>query len=291
MLIGNYLLIMGNDNNQNLVLGKDNAIKNKNMNLSKNNSTNLVMNNKYCPEYDEFQKQKPARFPIVFEWEGNENNVYLTGSFCDWHQFFEMEKVEDPNNKNNYKFFLTLFLPKGAYQYKFKIDDQWKCNSNFPTCSDKNGNINNIVDLTKQKREDGNTDFSTSYVTTGHEQKLDETKISNYSQFFDNEYTTNINNCLYTNENENTKDNPIEFNYDDLYYNFLEEKEENDNYSYKKILPMRNEFIDHFTLNKNTIEKYNDRNLITSCSFRFGFKITTIIYYKPKIKNVCNKGQ
>ena len=291
MLIGNYLLIMGNDNNQNLVLGKDNAIKNKNMNLSKNNSTNLVINNKYCPEYDEFQKQKPARFPIVFEWEGNENNVYLTGSFCDWHQFFEMEKLEDPNNKNNYKFFLTLFLPKGAYQYKFKIDDQWKCNSNFPTCSDKNGNINNIVDLTKQKKEDGNTDFSTSYVTTGHEQKLDETKISNYSQFFDNEYTTNINNCLYTNENENTKDNPIEFNYNDLYYNFLEEKEENDNYSYKKILPMRNEFIDHFTLNKNTIEKYNDRNLITSCSFRFGFKITTIIYYKPKIKNVCNKGQ
>jgi hypothetical protein len=282
---------MGNDNNQNLVLGNDNAIKNKNMNLSKNNSTNLVMNNKYCPEYDEFQKQKPARFPIVFEWEGNENNVYLTGSFCDWHQFFEMEKVEDPNNKNNYKFFLTLFLPKGAYQYKFKIDDQWKCNSNFPTCSDKNGNINNIVDLTKQKKEDGNTDFSTSYVTTGHEQKLDETKISNYSQFFDNEYTTNINNCLYTNENENTKDSPIEFNYDDLYYNFLEQKEESDNYSYKKILPMRNEFIDHFTLNKNTIEKYNDKNLITSCSFRFGFKITTIIYYKPKIKKVCNKGQ
>jgi hypothetical protein len=282
---------MGNDNNQNLVLGNDNAIKNKNMNLSKNNSTNLVINNKYCPEYDEFQKQKPARFPIVFEWEGNENNVYLTGSFCDWHQFFEMEKVEDPNNKNNYKFFLTLFLPKGAYQYKFKIDDQWKCNSNFPTCSDKNGNINNIVDLTKQKREDGNTDFSTSYVTTGHEQKLDETKISNYSQFFDNEYTTNINNCLYTNENENTKDNPIEFNYDDLYYNFLEQKEESDNYSYKKILPMRNEFIDHFTLNKNTIEKYNDKNLVTSCSFRFGFKITTIIYYKPKIKKVCNKGQ
>jgi hypothetical protein len=282
---------MGNDNNQNLVLGNDNAIKNKNMNLSKNNSTNLVINNKYCPENDEFQKQKPARFPIVFEWEGNENNVYLTGSFCDWHQFFEMEKVEDPNNKNNYKFFLTLFLPKGAYQYKFKIDDQWKCNSNFPTCSDKNGNINNIVDLTKQKKEDGNTDFSTSYVTTGHEQKLDETKISNYSQFFDNEYTTNINNCLYTNENENTKDSPIEFNYDDLYYNFLEQKEENDNYSYKKILPLRNEFIDHFTLNKNTIEKYNDKNLITSCSFRFGFKITTIIYYKPKIKKVCNKGQ
>ena len=69
--------------------------------------------------------------------------------------------------------------------------------------------------------------------------------------------------------------------------NFSDEKEENllsDNYSYKKILPLRNEFIDHFVLNKKTIKKYDGKNLISSCSFRFGFKITTIIYYKPKIK-------
>ena len=295
MLICNYLLIMGNDNNQNLVLEQNNANKNKSINLSKNNSTNSLMN-KICPENDKFQKENPERFPTVFQWDGNGTNVYLTGSFCDWHQFFEMEKCEDPNNKNNCKFFLTLFLPKGAYQYKFKIDDQWKCNSNFPTCSDKNGNINNIIDLTKQKREDGNTDFSTSYVTTGHEQKLDETKISNYSQYLDDVYTTNLHYCLSANE---IHDTPVEYNYDDLYCNslsdrkkskvnnFSDEREENllsDNYSYKKILPLRNEFIDHFILNKKAIKKYDGKNLISSCSFRFGFKITTIIYYKPKIK-------
>ena len=300
---------MGNDNNQKLVLGKDNAIKNKNMNLSKNNSTNSIMN-KYCPEYDEFQKQKPARFPIVFEWEGNENNVYLTGSFCDWHQFFEMEKVEDPNNKNNCKFFLTLFLPKGAYQYKFKIDDQWKCNSNFPTCSDKNGNINNIIDLTKQKKEEGTTDFTTSYVTTG-EQKLDETKFLNLSQILKNDNNDKDNN----NDNDYDKElseicseiNKISENSSIYNYNYninfdlilkqkqfgennqiLEEEELNRliaNCSYQKIIPLRHEHIDHLFLNKNNFNKQkNNNSLISSCSFRYGFKTTTIIYYTPKIK-------
>ena len=106
MLICNYLLIMGNDNNQNLVLEQNNANKNKSINLSKNNSTNSLMN-KICPENDKFQKENPERFPTVFQWDGNGTNVYLTGSFCDWHQFFEMEKCEDPNNKNNCKCFLT----------------------------------------------------------------------------------------------------------------------------------------------------------------------------------------
>ena len=297
MLIGNYLLIMGNDNNQNLVLGKDNAIKNKNMNLSKNNSTNLVMNNKYCPEYDEFQKQKPARFPIVFEWEGNENNVYLTGSFCDWHQFFEMEKVEDPNNKNNYKFFLTLFLPKGAYQYKFKIDDQWKCNSNFPTCSDKNGNINNIIDLTKQKREDGTTDFSTSYVTTkGAEQKMDETKISNFS---DNFFSDDKLSIIKSSINEISENSSVDYSYkNNANLNNIEENESleeeeklilNNNYSYKRLLPIPIEHLDHLILNKTTFNRFsNHKNLISSCSFRYGFETTTVIYYKTKLKRMEN---
>jgi hypothetical protein len=288
---------MGNDNNQNLILEQNNVIENKNINISKNNSANLVKNN-CSPEYNEFHKNNPERFPTVFQWDGNGNNVYLTGSFCDWHQFFEMKKLEDPNNKDNIKFFLTLFLPKGIYQYKFKIDDQWKCNSNFPTCSDKNGNINNIVDLTKQKRDDGTTDFSTSHVTSRLELKFEELKNSNYSQLLEKENTSNNNEYLSTNENnEISEDIPVEYNYNDFNFdlltnqkkiginNFLGEKERNilsDNYSYKSILPLRNECIDHFFLNKNSIRKIDNKNMVSSCSFRFGFKITTLIYYEPK---------
>ena len=302
MFICNNFLTMGNDNNQNLILDQNNAIENKSINKSKNISKNLMMND-CSPEYVKFQKKKPARFPTIFQWDGNGNKVYLTGSFCDWHQFFEMEKYVDPNDTNNIKFFLTLFLPKGAYQYKFKIDNQWKCNSNFPTCSDKNGNINNFVDLTKQKREDGTTDLSTSNVTNPPEIKYDDTNISNFSEFLEKENTSNNNNiCFCRNENnEIAEDSQVEYNYNDFNnFNFysltnqkkkginnflLKEKEQNivnDNYSYKKILPLRNECINHFILNKNNIKKNDDKIMISSCSFRFGFKITTIIYYEPK---------
>ena len=165
MSIDQYLLIMGNENNnKNENYTKTNSPKNINKNITKKNSSQDESHN-FTKEKNDFQQKKPKRLPTLFQWDGEGNNVYLTGSFCDWQQFFVMEKCEDPKNKNNKKFFITLFLPIGSYQYKFKIDDKWKCNSNFPTCSDKNGNINNIIDLTKQKREEGITDFSTSYVT------------------------------------------------------------------------------------------------------------------------------
>jgi hypothetical protein len=144
---------MGNENNNEFSkITKKNSSKNINKNFAKNSQTKDDFQ-KQNKESNDFQTKKPTRFATVFQWDGGGTNVYLTGSFCDWQQFFEMEKCEDKKNEKSNKFFLTLFLPKGAYQYKFKIDDQWKCNSNFPTCSDKNGNVNNIVDITKQIKD------------------------------------------------------------------------------------------------------------------------------------------
>ena len=305
---------MGNENNnqiQNFTIKNSSKIKNKAM--TKNNYSENEYQ-KLQKENIDFKIEKPTRLETIFQWDGDGKNVYLTGSFCDWHQFFEMEKYEDPKNKNNNKFFLTLFLPKGAYQYKFKIDDQWKCNSNFPTCSDKNGNINNIIDLTKQKKDEVTTDFTTSYVTTGGvEQKFNDTKILNLSQIIKNEKYDNYNDidndkelsdiCSEINkisENSSIYNYKYDFNFDyDLISNqnnneeknqFLDEEELNrliDNYSYKKIFPLRHEHIDHLFLNKNNFNKpKNNKNLIASCSFRYGFKTTTIIYYTPQIKKI-----
>ena len=299
---------MGNENNnniQNFNIKNTSKMINENMEIINNN----VFQNFEEEDNNDFKKKKPTRFATIFQWDGDGKNVYLTGSFCDWHQFFEMEKCSDPQNEKNIKFFLTLFLPKGAYQYKFKIDNQWKCNSNFPTCSDKNGNINNIIDLTKQKKEEVTTDFTTSYVTTG-EQKLDETKFLNISQILKNEnndidkyndydkelfdicseinklsenssighYKYDLNFGLILNSGENNQ--------------ILEEEELNrliENYSYKKRISLRHEHIDHLFLNKNTFNKQKrNKNLISSCSFRYGFKTTTVIYYKPKLKRMEN---
>ena len=313
---------MGNENNNqlpNFVLKNSSQIINKsitNDNFPKNELQKVKKEN------NDFKMKQPKRFATVFQWDGDGKNVYLTGSFCDWNQFFEMEKQEDPDNNKNNKFILTLFLPKGAYQYKFKIDDQWKCNSNFPTCSDKNGNINNIIDLTKKKKEEVTTDFTSSYLTVGGvEQKLDETKFINLSQILKNEKYEDYNDI--DNDNDNEKElsdicseiNKISenssiynykygFNFDyDLISNqnkeedkneFLEEEELNrlfDNYAYKKISPVRHEHIDHLFLNKRNFNKpKNNKKLIVSCSVRYGFKTTTIIYYTPKMKKTKQCG-
>ena len=283
-------------------MGNKNSIKNKNIsiqNINNNNSNNNINNyvlQKYEIVNNEFQKQKPERLATIFQWDGEGKNVYLTGSFCDWNQFFEMEKNEDENNNKNNKFFLTLFLPKGIYQYKFKIDDQWKCNSKFPTCNDKNGNINNIIDLTKEKGEEV-TEFSTSYVTTIPDPKMDETKFSNNTQILENEYNDNTN--IKSEINNKSLDSFFEYNlkYDfnlDLllihknedYNQFLGPKEQNilnDNYSYKKIIPLKHEQVEHFIFNKNN-NINNSKSIISSSSFRYRFKLTTVVYYKPKLK-------
>ena len=56
----------------------------------------------------------------MFEWSFKGNSVYLTGSFCNWKEFFLMKK-----DKNGI-FRLVLDLYRGFHQYKFKIDNEWK---------------------------------------------------------------------------------------------------------------------------------------------------------------------
>ena len=42
---------------------------------------------------NEFMNTK--RLPTVFEWKGENNVVYITGSFCHWKQKFQMNKISD----------------------------------------------------------------------------------------------------------------------------------------------------------------------------------------------------
>ena len=131
-------------------------------NMNPNNSINI----KKTQELENSKiENKKEMFAAFFQWDGNEKNVYLTGSFCNWLQFFEMRKCEQVDNtgEKNDKSYLLLFLPRGTYQYKFKINSKWKCNSNFPTCSDKDGNINNVKTIPSNNGEEVTTDFSTSH--------------------------------------------------------------------------------------------------------------------------------
>ena len=118
------------------------------------------------PKNNEARNYYPASnkklYPTIFKWEGEAEKVYITGSFCDWINFYEMQK-------NKTKFFFVLFLKKGIYQYKFKVDSIWKCNDNYPTCSDEKGNINNFIEVTEKKGEEITSDFSTSNISDCNE--------------------------------------------------------------------------------------------------------------------------
>jgi len=238
---------------------------------------NKLINLQKNPELkNPYIDNKTEIFAAVFQWDGTEKNVYLTGSFCNWLQFFEMRKFESNENnsiQNNNKLYLILFLPKGTYQYKFKINSEWKCNSNFPTCSDKDGNINNVITLPPTKIEEGTTDCTTSHITVP---KLEEVynKINSLNEFSYKDY---FNYDLFSNQNKL------------IINNFLQSKEKdilNENYSFKKIFPTPHEYINHFVMNKITFEKLNKHNknepLKLGCTLRYHNKMTTYVYYKPK---------
>jgi len=147
-------------------------------------------------------KKKIKLYPIVFKWEGEAEKVYLTGSFCDWINFYEMEK-----KKTKTKFYFTLFLQKGTYQYKFKVDSLWKCNSNYPTCYDENGNMNNYIEVPEKKSEEIASDFSTSSISD-YDEEHSEKSLYEFSNIFNkSEDNINLNKEDVNNKNSNINNN------------------------------------------------------------------------------------
>ena len=89
------------------------------------------------------------KIKTLFEWDEGGDLVYLTGSFCEWKKFIQMNK----NDKG--VFSLTLSLPRGFYQYKFIVDKNWEYSKKQPKF-EEDGNINNFIDTTDYEIENQN---------------------------------------------------------------------------------------------------------------------------------------
>ena len=85
--------------------------------------------------------KKVEEVETKFEWAEGGREVYVSGSFCDWKKFYIMTKDNDGI------FHLTLSLPRGFHQYKFKVDENWTYSKIQPKYED-NGNVNNFIDTT-----------------------------------------------------------------------------------------------------------------------------------------------
>ncbi len=114
--------------------------KNKNDYSSKQSST--------CASFSSGEEQQSSidpqicRIPTLFEWNGKNDTVFLTGSFCNWKQKFQMPKITEN------LFQITLALPKGIYYYKFVVDGEWNYSRNKEFTTEQ-GITNNIIDTTK----------------------------------------------------------------------------------------------------------------------------------------------
>jgi hypothetical protein len=85
----------------------------------------------------------PAKAPMEFTWsEGRPKEVILTGTFDNWKGTVPMKS----DAKGLYK--ANVILPtEGDVQFKFIVDGAWQCSSNYTTCTDGQGNLNNVKDF------------------------------------------------------------------------------------------------------------------------------------------------
>ena len=227
-----------------------------------------------------------AIFPTTFEWDNGGNSVFVTGSFCQWKQFFLMKKDSSKN------FVLNLNLPRGIHQYKFKVDGEWKYNPKFPICND-GGNINNYLDTTNleitiKTNDEGITAISTNITENNNDPSKASKKYSknllkvnselsqnqNQNEFFDKITTVPIHFKNTINLDLITNQNNIGIK---KYMSIKEKNVLSDNLSFKKINTAPIEQINH--LNSKNLE---NQSIICAVSSRFRYKFTTFVYYKPK---------
>lgn len=78
-----------------------------------------------------------------FEWKGEGDKVQICGDFLEnW-------KLKVYMNKNEKNGFYEVILPldKKKHQFKFVIDNNWICSTQYPTEFDTHNNKNNIINL------------------------------------------------------------------------------------------------------------------------------------------------
>ena len=113
--------------------------------IDKTKINSILLDNNFANEYIEKEKPKniqKMKNSIKFFWIEGGNEVYITGTFCDWKKRFKMNKIKDNI------FEQELFLPEGKYEFKFIVDNEWKFSTYYQKIKDNRGIINNYLDNT-----------------------------------------------------------------------------------------------------------------------------------------------
>ena len=223
-----------------------------------------------------------VKINYLFIWREGGCQVKLTGSFSDWKIKFDM--VKDPND-NFFK--CQLPLDNKIYQFKFIVDNDWKCSDNYPIKEDNSGNINNFIDLTnynekkeqKTEKEKDNENINTKEPELNKEKN----KIKRKGSIYSSQYPSNdsiiplpLPNKRYYKTFKLDKFSHQNNIGNKKYYNYYQNNSFSDEKSSKSIF-----LLGHVNLNHLISKKKKKMINIKNCmSFRFREKACTFIYYK-----------
>lgn len=246
---------------------------------------NYISNN--ATKDNSINEQK-SKYIINFLWEEGGNEIYITGSFCNWNERLKMYK----NKKNIFE--LKIVLPKGQYEFKYIVDGVWKCSSLYPQKYDNKGNNNNYIDIS-----DINDNLKININNSENTRpNLDDMK-KNYNNIYPNKDQLNweatkipdvFEILLDLNDNSNQK-----FIGTKQYLNF---SLTNFDETYKKILNPFHSYLNHlFTYNNirtlkianysNNDKSNSEQNIKKSnyiginCNIKIKNKYISIVYYSP----------
>jgi hypothetical protein len=226
-----------------------------------------------------------TKINYLFTWNEGGNQVKITGSFCDWKIKFDMTK--DPND-NIFK--CQLPLENKIYQFKFIIDDEWKCSNKYSIKEDNSGNLNNILDLTNyiEKKEETKKKTSEKKVIKIEKENIKETeinknKIKRKESIYSSQYPSNdsiiplpLPNKRYYQSFKLDRYSHQNNIGNKKYYEFFQKYSFSDETSSKPIFLLGHINLNHLISSKNK-KMINIKNCM---SFRFREKACTFIYYK-----------
>jgi hypothetical protein len=232
------------------------------------------------------------KIPTLFQWKEGGNNIIITGSFCGWSHNFAMRK----NEKNNI-YELTLYLPKGEYQFKFIVDNIWRCSNFYPTVTDQNNNTNNVLNNTKElndiikerEKENQNTANTTPDFDKNSTNLKKKSNHQNASVNLSEQMKKNYTNLFPLKEQLNSEPphlpqhylNPLSYN---SYPNigekeFIYNRFKNNliRQTFQSVKIPTHVYLNHILRNCKEEKKY----IRSSISFRIRSKFATIIYLHP----------
>lgn len=270
----------------------------KTTSISNENRTYMSEEPSMKTSINDLTKIDKNKVSYTFQWKDGGTNVVITGEFLNnWTTFITM--IKNPETQVfEYKAELTLT----KHYFKYIVDNKWICSSLYETEKDKDGNLNNYIDLTNYKipPEELQTIQSKKREITENKLKESTVKIKNKNNIKSKEIDRkNKYDCKYPliNELNNMAPNitqhfkpyfclDYQSNQNRIlrgkYLKYRRGNSTTENNSYKKILDCPHEKLLHLCPNIQDAVKGDKGIMKTSVSIRNKHKLITIVYYKPK---------